>query len=545
MRAIDLYAGIGGWSLGLRLAGIEVVASFEWWQPAIDTHNGNHGGMLTPVDIRKLQLSDLPSNIDLVVGSPPCTEFSYANRGGRGDIAEGLKDLVKFLEVVDHLKPRYWALENVPRVAEVLNTGFKTPDHPLYRFKHLKAEVHVIDFSEYGAAQARKRCIAGNIPFDLVSAYRQRLLAPTLGDVVGAFEGVQQVVDPIWAVSLPARMVTETEAEVPLNGEELRMNRESKQYHPVYNNMAFPDPLDQPSRTVTATCTRVSRESIVIADPKVSGAFRRLTVRERASLQGFPITYQFYARSFAEKAKMVGNAIPPTFTYLVAHAAQGTKPNCLPTFAEAGSALTLPAKAATVTPLDTEGRSYPATRSFRAALPGLRFKSGMRFDLSNETSGQNVEWRVRFFFGQSKDVQQVELDGSIQRELRRAPLVGAVLAELRGELMKAERQLSSTDPEAMQASWTRRANGIGPFELTDLLGGLAEQLFGSLEEAASEAVREYVTAYVVKVAEETVDSGKLAGQQKLERYALRILSGFVIADWFNTLSWHEKRRVAA
>ena len=42
MRAIDLYAGIGGWSLGLKLAGIEVVKSYEWWQPAIDTHNGNH-----------------------------------------------------------------------------------------------------------------------------------------------------------------------------------------------------------------------------------------------------------------------------------------------------------------------------------------------------------------------------------------------------------------------------------------------------------------------------------------------------------------------
>ena len=44
MRAIDLYAGIGGWSLGLRLAGVEVVSSYEWWRPAIDTHNGNHGG---------------------------------------------------------------------------------------------------------------------------------------------------------------------------------------------------------------------------------------------------------------------------------------------------------------------------------------------------------------------------------------------------------------------------------------------------------------------------------------------------------------------
>ena len=69
MRAIDLYAGVGGWSLGLRLAGVEVVDSYEWWQPAVDTHNGNHGGDLKPTDVRQLRLEDLPSDIDLVVGS--------------------------------------------------------------------------------------------------------------------------------------------------------------------------------------------------------------------------------------------------------------------------------------------------------------------------------------------------------------------------------------------------------------------------------------------------------------------------------------------
>ena len=302
MRAIDLYAGIGGWSLGLRLAGVDVVASYEWWQPAIDTHNGNHGGDLVPIDIRKLDLCDLPRDIDLVVGSPPCTEFSYANRGGSGNLTEGLKDLVKFLEVVDYLRPRFWALENVPRVADVLSRGFNDPNHALYRFRHLDPEIEVVDFSEFGAAQARKRCIAGNFPFELLRTYKDRMRLRTLGDVVAALSHTGIVVDPIWGATLPATQVTECQAEPPLNREELRMNRESKEFHPVYNNMAFPDPMDVPSRTVTATCTRVSRESIVISDPRTEGTFRRLTIRERASLQGFPITYQFYARSFSEKA---------------------------------------------------------------------------------------------------------------------------------------------------------------------------------------------------------------------------------------------------
>ncbi|MGZ3398403.1 MAG: DNA cytosine methyltransferase, partial [Caulobacteraceae bacterium] len=416
MRAIDLYAGIGGWSLGLRLAGVDVVASYEWWQPAIDTHNGNHGGALQPVDIRGLQLADLPTDIDIVVGSPPCTEFSYSNRGGSGDIAEGLKDIVKFFEVVEHLKPRFWAMENVPRVAEVLEQGFRKEGHALHRFRHLDPHIEVVDFSEYGTPQARRRCIATNIPFSLIKAYKDRVPRRTLGDVIAALAAAEDVVDPVWGTILPAAKLTEMEVEPVLNSEELRMNREAKEFHPVYNNMAFPDPLDEPARTVTATCTRVSRESIVIADPVRRASFRRLTVRERACLQGFPITYQFYARSFSEKAKMVGNAIPPTFTYLLALAANGVDADAFDGFTSVADQLELPAKAAPVTAADGEGRSYPERRSFRAALPHLRFKSGMRFDLSNEfTAGGDVSWRVRFYFGSSKDIREIELDGTIER----------------------------------------------------------------------------------------------------------------------------------
>jgi DNA (cytosine-5)-methyltransferase 1 len=549
VRAIDLYAGIGGWSLGLRLAGIDVVASYEWWQPAIDTHNGNHGGNLAPTDIRKLKLADLPHDIDLVVGSPPCTEFSYANRGGSGDISEGMKDLVKFFEVVKHLKPRFWAMENVPRVAQVLTEGFADPEHELYRFRDLKPHIEVVDFSEFGAAQARKRCIAGNIPFELIRSYQPHLNSKTLGDVVAAFAATKQVVDPIWGTKLAAAALTETQAEPLLNAEELRMNRESKAFHPVYNNMAFPDPLDEPSRTVTATCTRVSRESIVIADPKGGDGFRRLTIRERASLQGFPITYQFYARSFAEKAKMVGNAIPPTFTYLLALAAQGIREGEFKrdhTFAHAGATLALPEKKAKVTPPDGEGRTYPETRSFRAALPNLRFKSGMRFDLSNDFTSGAAEWRVRFFFGSSKKIAEIDLNGRISAELRSRPWLAPVLSQIRGKLMKLEGEFNTFSPQELQSVWNHRSKGTSPFEVADWLGELADQVHASLVQSSSFATQELAAAYVAGAAQAAWNEAeKLPALTKLERNAVRIISGFIVADWFNTLDWHRTRKQAA
>ena len=84
-RAIDLYSGVGGWSLGLKMAGIEVVRSYEWWSPAAETQQLNLGDTSQEVDIRGLKMGDLPSDINLVVGSPPCTQFSYSNRGGGGE----------------------------------------------------------------------------------------------------------------------------------------------------------------------------------------------------------------------------------------------------------------------------------------------------------------------------------------------------------------------------------------------------------------------------------------------------------------------------
>ena len=541
MRAIDLYAGIGGWSLGLRLAGVEVVASYEWWQPAVDTHNGNHGGDLKPTDVRQLRLEDLPSDIDLVVGSPPCTEFSYSNRGGGGDLDEGLKDLVRFLDVVEHLKPKFWALENVPRVAQVLERGMADPEHPLYRFRDLGMQIEIIDFSDYGTPQSRRRCIAGNIPFDVIKAYQPRLPRRTLGDVVAAIATNGDVVDPVWGCALPTAKVTERENESVLNVEELRMNREAKTYHPVYNNMAFPDVMDLPARTVTATCTRVSRESIVIGDNK--DGFRRLSIRERACLQGFPITYQFYARSFPEKAKMVGNAIPPTFTYLVARASQGVSAEDLVPYAQVGLALRQPEKAALVTPPTTEGRIYPAGRSFRAALPGLRFKSGMRFELANGR-GRQRDWQVRFFFGSSIDIREITLDEELLGELRKSPLIRSMMMALGVEFANVAEILQASTPDELQAAWSHRADGLRPYQVTDLLGELAGKVHERLISAATDD-QHAIIGYVMEAAAEGEEGDNIPGSKKLTTNALAILSGLLVGAWFNTLPWHRLQKAAA
>ncbi|WP_170571197.1 DNA cytosine methyltransferase [Ruegeria atlantica] len=534
MRAIDLYAGIGGWSLGLKLAGVEVVHSYEWWQPAIDTHNGNHSTNLEPTNIRTLDFGSLPKDIDIVVGSPPCTQFSYSNRGGSGDLADGLVDLKRFFEIVDHLKPKYWAMENVPRVAKVLEAAFSDPDHDFYALRHLKPNIGVFDLSEFGCPQARRRCIATNLHLDAICEFGALSKKLTLGDVVSGLAANEEITDPVWGVTLPRKLVTEQEKEEKLSDEELRLNRESKIYHPVYNNMSFPDRMDSPARTVTATCTRVSRESIVVSDANPEASYRRLTIRERASLQGFPITYQFYGKSFAEKAKMIGNAIPPTFSYIIGSIAAGKEASEFVLHQEVGTPLTVPAKPAPLTAVDTAGKTYPSKRRFRAAIPGLRFKSGMRFEFSNEVNGSRTNWTVKFFTGNSKDIRVHALQQETLSELGRLVDLERVLATLRsnGELLASH--IESIEEEDLQKTWTRRRLGQSPYFVVDQLGEIGDSVHAEILELAPQESLEEIVLCVAGCADA---NGKFVNEAKLRRNASRIVSGIIVGSWFNELPW--------
>ena len=158
MKAIDLYSGIGGWALGFKLAGIKMVASYEIWDQAIETSNINLGEKNKKTDIRTLKIKEIPSNVDIVVGSPPCTQFSYSNRGGSGDIDEGLKDIEKFLEVVKAVSPKYWAMENIPRVKNILEKEI-AKGGSLYKYRKLFSVISIIDMSEFSLPQKRKRLI--------------------------------------------------------------------------------------------------------------------------------------------------------------------------------------------------------------------------------------------------------------------------------------------------------------------------------------------------------------------------------------------------
>ena len=78
--------------------------------------------------------------------------------------------------------------------------------------------------------------------------------------------------------------------------------------------MSFPENCDKPSRTITATKSGTSRESLIYKSEykrKGNGEYRTPTIREASSIMGFPFTYQFLG-TINSKWRLVGNAVCPS-----------------------------------------------------------------------------------------------------------------------------------------------------------------------------------------------------------------------------------------
>jgi DNA (cytosine-5)-methyltransferase 1 len=521
-RAIDLYSGIGGWSLGLKMAGIKVVSSYERSQRANRTNEENNGHPTNGVDLRRFDLKSLPKDIDIVVGSPPCTQFSFANRGGKGDVTDGINDLEVFFRVVERLKPRCWALENVPRLQQILEHQMR-PRGKLRFLIDMPLSIEVFDMEEFGIAQRRKRCIVGNFDFDLLRSYSTIAPRITLGDIIRSL-GLPKPVDPLFGKELRRELLTDHEMEQPLTEEETRINRANKVIHPVYNSMPFPDPQNRSARTITATCTRVSRESIVIEHELEK--YRRLTIRERACTQGFPISFQFFGKSFADKLRMIGNAMPPVFAFYIGHAMKSSTTNKIPTLAKALEPIKLSARQPPSTGVEVPKRRYRWNRTFRFAVPSLRLKSGVRFELANRFSDGSVAWIINFYFGTSKSIHQIELNAQLGERIA-AKLPREAMKSLDGEIAALKVIAGDVESTQLQRVWTHTGPGtIRPFELLDKISESGKTVQHLLSRQTS--INEMIIKDVIPLA-----GPKIEGREKLIRHSTTIVAGLVVGSAFN------------
>jgi DNA (cytosine-5)-methyltransferase 1 len=291
-----------------------------------------------------------------------------------------------------------------------------------------------------------------------------------LPDPLGKADPHGSAHDPCYDIELPESKLTDHFMDTRLNQEEIEINRKSKTDHSWYGRMAFPDPLDRPARTVMATQTGISRETLVI-EWKNQGrsCYRRPTIRECASFQSFPISYQFWGSTAQTRYKLVGNAVPPLLASALARGILLKEGSAIPSIPVVSDSVTdFPPPVNLEHVFRAKRRhSYPENRKFRDHLPGSK-AHGVRIDFANSITSPSggddesfeVRWEARLIAGSGKTVfvaspgltfalSQLAIWSVINRESSR---VDHLLATL-------DRDLRPTlpDAESLQEAWTERA----------------------------------------------------------------------------------------
>jgi DNA (cytosine-5)-methyltransferase 1 len=506
LTCADLFCGAGGFSEGFRQAGFRVTKALDIWAPAVTTHERNHPDTeAIRGDILTFRPEDL-GPVDVLIGSPPCTEFSFANRGGSGDLEEGMRLVYRFLRFVYELRPRWWVMENVPRVLDFLPDAVALRKIGIDKRGALEIPVRaVFNSADYGTPQLRKRAFSGDFPLPhpthseaaTGTAARWRTLRVVIeglpdplglarksdpfGVAGGHEKGRDRTTDPVYGYSLPLDELTDHfSRDLILTAEEVRENRKAKEDHSWYGKMSFPDELDRPGRTVMATNLRVARETTIIAAGR--GRYRRLSVREASSVQGFPLTYQWWGNTSSLKYKLVGNAVAPPVAFAVARAILGAAELPVPDHPHVIAQVADPAPPASAE--RERKRTFPLTRRFREHVPGSKVP-GYRVDLDNQGTRRGrhlVQWRAVLYRGGGKKVQHRAVALREAQDLLRSSIgasrTKSFLGDLRAELGGLP---DASTLQRIRAG--RETGGITPYVILERIGGVVARRFGDAAHA--------------------------------------------------------------
>lgn len=328
LTAIELFAGAGGLMLGTSLAGFRHIAACEWDRNCCETirENQRRGYPLVDPDMRVIEgdvrdvdWSFLPDDIDLLAGGPPCQPFSL---GGLSRASDDRRDMFPaYTSILAKVRPRAFICENVkgltrPSFANYYSYILLRLQHPSIAIRDgetweqhaerlsrehtsgsgegLRYEVvpTVVDAADYGVPQHRHRVIIVGFRSDVEASWSfpQRThsrdgkdgLRPwmTLGDAIG---------------DLP----------MPGGGHPVR-NHELKRGAKAYPGHTG-SPVSEPSKAIKAGVHGVpgGENMIRYAD----GSLRYMSVREAARAQTFPDGYELTG-SWSEGMRQIGNAVP-------------------------------------------------------------------------------------------------------------------------------------------------------------------------------------------------------------------------------------------
>lgn len=353
MKAISLFSGCGGDTLGLERAGYKVVAFSEFNKASIASHLANFPDsehLIDPVsktsDITKIPNSvfqKYKDQIHTIFAGFPCQGFSRAGKKKKEDPRNQM--FQQFVRATDQIKPRFIIGENVTGLVS-MKSG-PNEDDPLMldiirqAFRQIGYEFtyKVLEGVDYGVPQKRKRILiigwdTSRVTFDVasywaaVAAYGASKTLPIMRSFVttsmdGAFLLTPQVLPDnfrTYALEVPNDSKPEGKHHpfVELKANE-RLLSCSKRDSPVHSEIID---LDSPSKTII--CTYDHQPRLLLGLKKANGHCyaRTLLPLELKQIQGFPSDY-IISGNVKEQITQIGNAVPPQIVEAVATVLKG------------------------------------------------------------------------------------------------------------------------------------------------------------------------------------------------------------------------------
>lgn len=348
-KLIDLFCGCGGFSKGFQQAGFDIVGGIDSWNDATLTFSKNFSeSIVLNEDITHMTgnyISDKfgvkASNIDVIIGGPPCQGFSLS---GKRLLEDPRNDLYKsFVRLVKELGPKIFVMENVPGLIGLFDG--KVRDKVINDFSVLGYNVNfqILSSERYGVPQIRKRVFFVGLKknhfgkdiffnFPQTTHGENKLTPITAKEAISDLDFIPDDQD-LGDVFEYSKEPESNYQKMIRDGSKLLYNHSTVLHKERTKNIIsmVPDGGNYKSlpkelwttRKVNIAWTRMnSNKPCFTIDTGHNHHFhykenRVPTVRESARIQSFPDTFVFFGKKTSQ-LKQVGNAVPPLLSQALA-----------------------------------------------------------------------------------------------------------------------------------------------------------------------------------------------------------------------------------
>lgn len=304
MKAVSLFSGCGGSDVGLIKAGFEITMANDILPYAKEVYEANHPE--TDYMLKSItEIEHFPS-ADILAGCYPCQGFS---QGGKRQAENKLNYLYKeFARALNYIKPKGFIVENVSGMTSATFHHLLQDQIKVFSEAGYNVQFKVLNASDYGVAQERKRIFIVGIRNDYGLEF--------------------QFPEPTHGIGLmPKTSIREALENMPLWPSESEYY--NYDFHWYYMSRNRKRAWDETSRTMVSSARHmllhpVSPDMVKVGTDQWKFVndepARRFTYKEAARLQGFGdlIFPREEQVSLANKYKVVGNAVPPPLFEIIA-----------------------------------------------------------------------------------------------------------------------------------------------------------------------------------------------------------------------------------